>query len=242
MWPLRLDSGRYRLEPAIWRAPSSHCRLAAQAVALVYNWWNPYLRMVEPRKHLEAITARPLLMSAVARRSEHAHQRITPLHVFAQQAIARLQAVSAKLKAFRQTDAEQMSGASARQFTCRYIRDLLLAVNRLRCPSCPISDRPSWPSTTDFRLIGQDHLAYATQKALIAAYENTILNACADVETALGQVRNSEREEALLRDEVAAGRKAFQTGALQSGRRRRPVDCAENPSSESCPDTSSPRS
>jgi len=65
------------------------------------------------------------------------------------------------------------------------------------------------------RLIGQDHLAYATQKALIAAYENTILNACADVETALGQVRNSEREEALLRDEVAAGRKAFQIGALQ---------------------------
>lgn len=33
------------------------CRLAAQAVALIYNWWNLYLRMVEPRKHLEAVAA-----------------------------------------------------------------------------------------------------------------------------------------------------------------------------------------
>lgn len=111
------------------------CRLAAQAVALVYNW-NLYLRMVEPRKHPEAITARPLLMSAVARLSEHAHQhiiRITPLHAFAQQAIGRPQAVSAKLKAFK-ADAEQLPAVSAWQLICRYIRDLLLAVNRLRCP------------------------------------------------------------------------------------------------------------
>lgn len=65
------------------------------------------------------------------------------------------------------------------------------------------------------RLIGQDDLAYATQKALLAAYETAILNAYADVETALGQVRNAEQEEARLRDEVAAARKAFQIGALQ---------------------------
>ena len=65
------------------------------------------------------------------------------------------------------------------------------------------------------KLIGQDDLAYATQKALVAAYEYAILNAYADVETALGQVRNAEQEEARLRDEVAAARKAFQIGALQ---------------------------
>ncbi len=65
------------------------------------------------------------------------------------------------------------------------------------------------------KLIGQDDLAYATQEALVAAYENAILNAYADVETALGQVRNAQQEEAHLRDEVAAARKAFRIGELQ---------------------------
>jgi NodT family efflux transporter outer membrane factor (OMF) lipoprotein len=65
------------------------------------------------------------------------------------------------------------------------------------------------------RLIGQDDLAYATQKALVATYENAILNAYADVETALGQVRNAEQEETHLRDEVAAARQAFRIGELQ---------------------------
>jgi len=78
----------------------ARCQLSAQAVALIYNWWNLYLSMVEPRKHLEAITSRPLLLTAVARVTEHANQRvirITPLHAFAHQAVGRLQAVSAKL-------------------------------------------------------------------------------------------------------------------------------------------------
>ena len=65
------------------------------------------------------------------------------------------------------------------------------------------------------KLIGQDDLAYATQKALVAAYENAILNAYADVEIALGQVHNAKQEEAHLRGEVAAGREAFRIGELQ---------------------------
>lgn len=117
----------------------ARCRLAAQAVALFYNWWNLYLRMVEPRKHLEAITARPLLMTAVARVSEHANQRlirITPLHAFAGQAILRLQAVSAKLKECKRA-AEQLPGVTAWQLICQHIRTTLLALNRLRCHLLP---------------------------------------------------------------------------------------------------------
>lgn len=125
----------------------ARCRLSAQAVALIYNWWNLYLRMVEPRKHLEAITARPLLMTAVARVTEHANQRlirITPLHAFASQAIPRLQAVSAKLKELRRA-AEQLPGVTAWHLICQHIRTLLLALNRLRCHLTPT---PTLPKTT----------------------------------------------------------------------------------------------
>jgi hypothetical protein len=122
----------------------ARCRLSAQAVALIYNWWNLYLRMVEPRKHLEAVTARPLLLAAVARISEHAHQRlirITPLHAFAQQAIERLQAVSATLKEYKRT-AEQLPGTTSWQLICQHLRTVLLALNRLRCPFIPVPTLP----------------------------------------------------------------------------------------------------
>ena len=34
-------------------------------VALVYNWWNIFVRLAEPDKHLEAITSRPLLLAGI---------------------------------------------------------------------------------------------------------------------------------------------------------------------------------
>lgn len=130
----------------------ARCRLSAQAVALIYNGWNLYLRMVEPRKHLEAVTARPLLMTAVARVTEHAHQRvirITPLHAFAAHAIQRLQAVSAKLKECKHA-AEQLPGVTAWQLICQHIRGLLLAFNRLRCHPLPPSNPPETASNCSF--------------------------------------------------------------------------------------------
>ncbi len=65
------------------------------------------------------------------------------------------------------------------------------------------------------KLIGQKDLAYATQQELVASYQNAVLNAYADVESALGQVRNYAREEQHLREEVAAAREAFQISQLQ---------------------------
>jgi outer membrane protein, multidrug efflux system len=63
--------------------------------------------------------------------------------------------------------------------------------------------------------VGEERLAYATQVELIADYQNAVLNAYADVESALGQVRNGRHEEADLRSEVAAAREAFQISELQ---------------------------
>ena len=56
------------------RTDLARCQLAAQTVALVYNWWNIFVRLAEPDKHLEAITSRPLLLAGIGERVRHARQ------------------------------------------------------------------------------------------------------------------------------------------------------------------------
>ena len=58
-------------------------RIMAAMVALVYNWWNLFVRLAIPEKHHEAITSRPLLLSSVGRLTETGRQRtitITSTH------------------------------------------------------------------------------------------------------------------------------------------------------------------
>ncbi len=52
----------------------ARCQLAARLVALFYDWWNIFVRLVEPDRHMEAITSRPLLLHAIAMRVRHARQ------------------------------------------------------------------------------------------------------------------------------------------------------------------------
>lgn len=52
----------------------ARCQLMARFIALIYNWWNLFVRLAEPDRHLEAITSRPLLLSAIAERTRHARQ------------------------------------------------------------------------------------------------------------------------------------------------------------------------
>ena len=59
------------------------CQIAARNIALIYNWWSLFARLVDPSKRREAITSRPMLLGAVARRTTHAGQvslTITPAH------------------------------------------------------------------------------------------------------------------------------------------------------------------
>ena len=66
------------------------CRLLAGVVALVYNWWSLFVRLADPEHHREAITSRPLLLSAMARRSQHAGQvRLTISSAHGKQHLAR---------------------------------------------------------------------------------------------------------------------------------------------------------
>ena len=50
------------------------CNLSARAVALIYNWWSWYVRLAHPKTRLEAITSRPMLLSGIARLTQHAGQ------------------------------------------------------------------------------------------------------------------------------------------------------------------------
>ena len=65
------------------------------------------------------------------------------------------------------------------------------------------------------KLVGQKDLAYATQQELVADYQSAVLNAYADVESALGQVADYAREEEHLRREVEAAHEAFGISQLQ---------------------------
>ena len=50
-------------------------QLMARMIALIYNWWNLYVRLALPDKHHEAITSRPLLLSSIGRLTEHGRQK-----------------------------------------------------------------------------------------------------------------------------------------------------------------------
>ena len=56
-------------------------RIMANLVALVYNWWNLYLRFYDEEHHREAIRSRPLLMSGVGRQVKSGGRRTVKVSV-----------------------------------------------------------------------------------------------------------------------------------------------------------------
>ena len=89
----------------------ARCRLAARLIALIYNWWNIFVRLADPRLHREAITSRPLFLTAIATRTTHARQttiRVTSAHAKAEPAARALAAVAAFLRGLAK-NAEQLT-------------------------------------------------------------------------------------------------------------------------------------
>ncbi|EGV20625.1 hypothetical protein ThimaDRAFT_0403 [Thiocapsa marina 5811] len=59
----------------------------ARITALTYNWCSLFVRLADPSQHTEAITSRPLLLSAPARLTRHGGQtRLTVSHPHAEAA------------------------------------------------------------------------------------------------------------------------------------------------------------
>jgi hypothetical protein len=52
------------------------CRIISRLIALVYNWWSLYTRLLTPDKRHEAITSRPLMLQSVGRKTTHAGQTV----------------------------------------------------------------------------------------------------------------------------------------------------------------------
>ena len=91
----------------------ARCRLMSRMVALIYNWWNLFVRLAQPHKHFEAISSRPLLLHGVATQTRHAGQtRLTITSMHAKQAA--IQRVLTNLASFLnslKSNAEQLSDA-----------------------------------------------------------------------------------------------------------------------------------
>jgi hypothetical protein len=89
----------------------ARCRLAARLLALFFDWWNIFVRLAEPDLHREAITSRPLFLSAIATRTRHARQttiRVTSSHAKAKPAARALAAVAEFLRNLAE-NAEQLA-------------------------------------------------------------------------------------------------------------------------------------
>ena len=100
-----------------WAGYTTHdmkrCQIMARIVALIYNWWTLYARLVNPDKHAEAITSRPLLLHAIAKQTSHGNQTtvtITSTHAKAAVIQVALGEVSRFLKWIK-SGAEQLTQA-----------------------------------------------------------------------------------------------------------------------------------
>ena len=117
-------------------ADLARCRITARMVALVYNWWNLFVRLAEPDKHLEAITSRPLLLSGIAERTRHARQttvRITNAHGRANWAQSVLTGVAAFLRSLIETTEQLTPGQRWWRILSHALRSCL-AGRQLRPP------------------------------------------------------------------------------------------------------------
>lgn len=91
------------------------CRIMARLIALVYNWWNVFVRLAQPGTHLEAITARPLLLNTVGRLVETGRRRILRLtsnHALARKVRIALDSIGGFLNRLART-AEQLKPEEA---------------------------------------------------------------------------------------------------------------------------------
>jgi outer membrane protein, multidrug efflux system len=127
------------------------------------------------------------------------------------QAEANLASVHANLDAARATFLPQFSLTGAGGYASGAIHALISGPNFIWSAAASVSQ-------TIFaggKLVGEKRLAQATQERLTASYRNAVLNAFADVEAALGQVRNYSLAEEYFRRAVDSAKEAFEVSQLQ---------------------------
>jgi hypothetical protein len=106
------------------------CRISSRFIALVYNWWSLFVRLVNPDKHHEAITSRPLMLQAVAKQTSHAGQTtvtITSTHAKAHLVQAAMRELTGFFKELART-AEQLGMTERIKLIARHAYRKLLAL------------------------------------------------------------------------------------------------------------------
>ena len=131
-----------------WGGYTTHdlerCNLSARAVALIYNWWSWYVRLAHPQARREAITSRPLLLSGVARLTEHAGQArllLTLMHGAGAQIKVMLANIRTGLEHVQAT-APQLTALSRWTALVRYIIGKIIAA-KPKNPA-PLGLDPPW--------------------------------------------------------------------------------------------------
>jgi Transposase DDE domain group 1 len=90
------------------------CNIIGKFIALIYDWWNIFVRLVDPDCHREATTSRPLLLNAVGKLTQHGRQKvltITSTHSRIEKVTKILTSISSFFKTLQQT-AEQLTSVS----------------------------------------------------------------------------------------------------------------------------------
>ncbi|MGB4910818.1 MAG: transposase, partial [Candidatus Dechloromonas phosphoritropha] len=120
------------------------CNLSARAVALIYNWWSWYVRLAHPKTRLEAITSRPLLLSGVARLTQHAGQcrlLLTLTHAAGDQIKGMIANVRQGLDTILAA-APQLPKSERWQALVRYIIDKIIGAKPKNRPRAALSTPP----------------------------------------------------------------------------------------------------
>ena len=87
------------------------CKIIGKFIALIYDWWNIFTRLVDPNCHREAVTSRPQLLNATGRLTKHGRQKvltITSTHAQTEKIAKTLAVISKFFKSLQQT-AEQLT-------------------------------------------------------------------------------------------------------------------------------------
>jgi hypothetical protein len=113
------------------------CRIISRLIALVYNWWSLYARLVNPDKHHEAITSRPLMLQSIGRKTTHSGQTtvtVTSTHAKASVIQAAMRDLTTFFKELSRT-AEQLGVTGrVRLIAQRAFRKLLSSLPPLSPP------------------------------------------------------------------------------------------------------------
>jgi len=87
----------------------------ARFVALIYNWWSIYIKLVDEQVAREAITSRPMFLNHVAKLSTHQSTQTLVVfcaHVETERIKEKLEAAKQRLAAWATLTAEQLNLAS----------------------------------------------------------------------------------------------------------------------------------